>query len=110
VARVNLGILHKGSMKLVHILPAFFLLGLLLIILLSIFCSVIWLVFPIFYILLIFIDSFVKTKKIETAILSVWASFIQITAYGTGFLKSFFQKIVFRRGLESNETLKKVYS
>ena len=107
--RINLAILHKNSLKLVHTAPAVLLVGLFVIILLSIFCSSLWLVLPAIYTLLLFADALIKTKKIKTAILSVWASFIQITAYGIGFLKSFFQKIVFCKGLESEEVLKKVY-
>jgi len=110
LARVNLGILHKNSLKLVHTAPAVLLVGFFVIILLSIFCSPFWLVLPAVYILLLSADALIKTKKLKTAFLALWASFIQITAYGTGFLKSFFQKIVFRQGLESEEVLKKVYN
>jgi len=110
VARVNLGILHKNSLKLVHTAPAVLLVSLVIIILLSIFDSPIWLILPAVYTLLLFADALIKTKKLKTAFLALWASFIQIAAYGTGFLKSFFQKIVFRKGLESEEVLKKVYN
>ena len=107
--RINLAILHKNSLKLVHTAPAVLLVGFFIIILLSIFCTPFWLVLPAVYTLLLFADALIKTKKIKTAFLSLWASFIQITAYGIGFLKSFFQKIIFRQGLESEEILKKVY-
>jgi len=110
VARVNLGILHKNSLKLVHTAPAVLLIGLFVILLLSILYTPLWLTLPAFYVLLLFVSALVKTKKLKTAFLAVWASFIQITAYGIGFLKSFFQKIIFRKGLESEETLKKVYN
>jgi glycosyltransferase involved in cell wall biosynthesis len=109
IARVNLGILHKGSLKIVHTAPAILLAGLFVIILLSIFCTPLWLILPALYAMLIFIDALFKTKKIKTAFLSLWASFIQISAYGTGFIKSFFLKIILKKGFESDEKLKKVY-
>ena len=110
VARVNLGILHKNSLKIVHTAPAFLLVGFVIIVLLSISYSIFWLVLPAVYTLLLFTDALIKTKNVKTAFLAVWASFIQITAYGTGFLKSFFQKKVFRKGLESEDVLKKIYN
>jgi len=110
VARVNLAILHKKSLKPVHTAPAILLVGLVVIMLLSILCTPLWLILPAIYTLLLFADALLKTQKLKTAFLAVWASFIQIIAYGIGFSKSFFQKIIFRRGLESEETLKKVYN
>jgi GT2 family glycosyltransferase len=108
-ARINLAILHKGSLKAVHAAPAVLLVGLFIIVLLSIFYSLIWIIFPAFYALLLFVSALIQTKKLKTAFLALWASFIQITAYGTGFLKSFFQKIILKKGLENSETLKKIY-
>ena len=110
VARVNLGILHKNSLKPVHTAPAILLVGLIIIVLLSIFCTPLWLIFPAVYALLLFAGALIKTKKLKTSFLALWASFIQITAYGSGFLKSFFQKIILRKGLENEEVLKKVYN
>ena len=108
-ARINLALLHKGSMKIVHILPALFLLGGVVIVIAAIFCSLWWLILPTVYTLLLLVDSFVKTKQFKTALLSVWASYVQITAYGWGFLTSFVQKIILRQGLESSETLIQKY-
>lgn len=114
--RINLAILHKGSLKLVHTLPALMLVaGVLLIIFVGIanYCQLptanCLLLLPAAYCLLLFIDALSKTKKIKTALLSVWASIIQIVGYGWGFISSFVQKIIFRSGLESQDKLKKVY-
>jgi hypothetical protein len=43
------------------------------------------------------------------ACLSIITSLIQLYGYGCGFIKSFIEKIILRRGLEDIETLKKVY-
>ncbi|MCL2417341.1 MAG: glycosyltransferase [Bacteroidales bacterium] len=108
-ARINLALLHKGSLKIVHTFPALFLLGAIVIVFMAIFHALWWLLFPATYSLLLFADSFGKTNSLKTASLSVWASYIQITAYGWGFLTSFVQKIIFRRGLETAEILKQKY-
>lgn len=108
-ARINLALLHKGSLKIVHLFPALFLLGGVAIIIMAIFLSPWWLLLPIVFTLLIFVDSLCKTKSLKTAVLSIWASYIQISAYGWGFLTSFVKKIIFRQGLETGEILKRKY-
>ena len=110
VARVNLGILHKGSLKVIHTFPALFLLSGIIILLLAIFVSSLWWIVPAAYTLLLYVDASIKLKNGKIACLAVWASYIQIIAYGWGFLKSFVQKIIFRQGLEDSETLKKIYN
>jgi len=108
-ARINLALLHKGSLKIVHTFPALFLLGGVAIVFLAIFHSLWWLLLPAAYSFLLFADSLCKTKSLITALLSVWASYIQIIAYGWGFLTSFVQKNILRRGLETAEVLKQKY-
>ena len=109
IARINLALLHKGSLKLVHTFPALFLLGGVAIIVLAIVITPWLLLLPAFYTFVLFIHSLIKTKNLKTAVLSIWAAYIQIIGYGWGFIKSFVKKIIFRQGLESSETLKRVY-
>ncbi|MDR3184873.1 MAG: glycosyltransferase [Prevotellaceae bacterium] len=107
-ARINLALLHKGSLKPVHILPALFLLGGAGIAVASFFS--LWaLAVPACYTILLFTDALVKTKRIKTALWSVWAACIQLTGYGWGFLRAGVSKIIFRKGLESNEKLIRIY-
>ena len=108
-ARINLYKLYPESLKLVHTLPALFVIGIFTILCLAIFVSPWFLVLPVFYLLLLFFDSLVKTKNISIASLSVITSLIQLFGYGLGFIKSFLQKVIFRKGLEDLETIKKVY-
>ncbi|MDR1681086.1 MAG: glycosyltransferase [Prevotellaceae bacterium] len=110
IARVNLGIIHKGSLKAVHTFPACCLLGGAAIAALAVGFSYWWLALPAAYVLLLYCDALYKTGSPATAALAVWASGIQIVAYGWGFLQSFVQKAVFRRGMEDSETLKRIYS
>ena len=108
-ARINLYKLYPDSLKPVHTLPALFVTGSIAVIILAIFVSPWFLAFPVTYLLLLFFDSLAKTKNPRIAGLSLITSLIQIFGYGIGFIKSFVQKIIFRKGLEDLETLKKVY-
>ena len=108
-ARVNLALIHKGSLKMVHILPALFLLGGVALVISSIFCTPLFLAPIVLYILLLFADAILKTRLLTTALLAVVASCIQVVGYGWGFIRSFIEKIILKKGLESSETLKKIY-
>ena len=108
-ARINLYKLYPESLKLVHTLPAFFVIGCFIIIILAIFVTPWLLIFPALYLMLLFFDSLIKTKSICIAGLSIATSLIQIFGYGLGFIKSFVQKIIFRKSMEDLETIKRVY-
>jgi glycosyltransferase involved in cell wall biosynthesis len=108
IARINLYRLYPHSLKLVHILPAIFTLGSAMLLLLAL-CSVYFLLPFVFYSLLLFVDSLASYKKLKISFLSVIACYIQLYGYGTGFIKSFVEKIILRKGLEDIETLKRRY-
>jgi GT2 family glycosyltransferase len=86
-ARINLFKLHPNSLKLVHTLPALFVIGSIAIILLAIFLSPYFLLFPAVYLCMLFFDSLIKTKRLAIAGLSVITSLIQLYGYGLGFIK-----------------------
>jgi glycosyltransferase involved in cell wall biosynthesis len=108
-ARINLALLHKKSLKLVHALPALFLAGGFAVLGLSVVLSPWFLLLPAGYTLLLFVDALRKTKRISTSFLALWASYIQITAYGCGFTGAFVKKVILRKGLEKEEVLKRIY-
>jgi len=108
-ARINNHLLHPGSMKLVHTLPSLFVIGGIVIVILSIFISPWFLIFPALYLSILFFDALIKTKSLSIACLSIITSLIQIVGYGIGFISSFFRKIILHRGLEDIETIKRVY-
>ncbi len=92
-ARINIGRFYPKELKLVHYFPAIFIIGCLTTILLPLFSwKLFWLPATLFglYKIFIFIDAYLKTKSIKVAYLSVLAAFIQLTAYGLGFLKEKF--------------------
>jgi len=108
-ARINLFKLHPNSLKLVHTLPALFVVGSIAIILFAIFLTPYLLLFPAVYLFVLFFDALARTKRFSIAGLAVITSLIQLYGYGLGFIKSFIEKIILRRGLEDIETLKKSY-
>ena len=108
-ARINLFKLYPDSLKPVHTIPALFVTGSVAIVVLSIFLSPWFLGFPAMYLLLLFFDALIKTKKIPLASLCLITSIIQIFGYGLGFIHAFVLKIILGRGLEDLETIKKVY-
>lgn len=86
MARINLFRLHPHSLKIVHCLPATFLMGCLLLLVAA-------LLFSSYFGCLLFLpavcffgDSLVKNRNLKVASLSVAASYIQLIAYGLGFL------------------------
>lgn len=83
--RVLLGEIHPGSLKIVHLLPAAFVLGNIALVLLAFWSP--WFLLPIgIYVLGLFIESLVKNKSVKIALLSIVAAYIQLFGYGTGFL------------------------
>ena len=93
IARINLYKKYPESLKLVHLLPAVFTLGVVGILLGSLYCS--WsLIGLALFAFLIFTDSSVQNKSLKIGVLSVCAAFIQLTGYGTGFLLAWWQRCI----------------
>ena len=120
IARINLGLRHPGTTKLVHAMPAVFTVGVILlliaavvlrlwaqspaatdVVLLGIPSSLLWIVplVPILlFILLIFIDSSIRNRSLVIGFLSIEAAFVQLFGYGLGFLKALWMRYVLKRG------------
>jgi GT2 family glycosyltransferase len=108
-ARIWLQLIHPGSLKAVHTAPALMLLMGVALLVASFFYPCL-LMLPLAYLLLIFSDSLLKNRSLKVAMLSVVAAVVQITGYGTGFLKAFWFKMILRRPLETKEGLTKIYN
>lgn len=88
-ARINIKRFYKDELKTVHTLPSFFTLGIFIYPFLPLISEDLFSLASILlflFILLIFFDSLRIEKKLSVAFLSVPAAFIQLTAYGLGFL------------------------
>ena len=112
IARINLEKRHPGTMKLVHLLPTVFTVGVIALILISAvgralmhyvdhdqfywMCFAPWL--PILlYSLLIFIDSSIKNKSPHVGLLSIPAAFVQLMGYGLGFIESWWKRCILKQ-------------
>ena len=62
------------------------------------FISVYFLVPLGFFALIIFLDSLRLNKNVKVALLSIASSFIQLSAYGIGFIKSFIKRLILGQG------------
>lgn len=88
-ARIELKNKYPDTFKLVHLLPAAFVCGNILTVLLAILWSWLW-ILPIgLYVIMVFIDSLLKNKNLKVAALSIIASYCQLFGYGAGFIESF---------------------
>ena len=86
-ARINLWRKYPEALKLVHLLPAVFTIGVIGCLLLALF----WpyaLVPIVLYCLLILIDSSIRNRSLKVGLISVPAVFVQLIGYGVGFLES----------------------
>jgi glycosyltransferase involved in cell wall biosynthesis len=112
IARINLEKRHPGTMKLVHLLPTVFTVGVIALILISAvgralmhyvdhdqfyrMCFAPWL--PILlYSFLIFIDSSIKNKSPHVGLLSIPAAFVQLMGYGLGFIESWWKRCILKQ-------------
>lgn len=109
IARINLHKRHPGTMKLVHLLPMIFTVGVIALVLVSAvgralmhyddvhrwywLCATPWL--PIIaYSLIIFADSSWQNKSVKIGALSVCAAFVQLMGYGFGFIEAWWKRCV----------------
>ncbi len=86
LARINLFQKYPKTLKLVHLLPAAFTLGMVALIILVLIVN--WLFLSPLLLLMAFLlaDAAIRNKSLTVGILAVPASLIQLTGYGCGFL------------------------
>jgi len=93
--RVHVGRAHRGAIKLTHFFPALFLLGLLfipIVAVVSLSLGVGLLSLYIVYLVAVLFDAWWTVKDLRVAILAVPAVLVQMTGYGSGFLKALLNK------------------
>ena len=93
IARINLEKRHPGTLKLVHLLPTVFTIGVFVLLLLSLWCPCALL--PIMlYCIIVFIDSSIRNRNLWVGLLSIPAAFTQLMGYGLGFIESWWKRCV----------------
>jgi len=96
-ARINIYKHFPSELKVVHFFPALFTLFLCLSLILNVFihpladlCNTLLAM----YILLIFFHSWTINKSAKVAFLSIAASFVQLSAYGLGFMQDLWKRVI----------------
>lgn len=98
-ARIDLTLRHRGSLKIVHLLPSAFAVGCTALILCALALRKAWIASPVaLYALLLFIHATIKEKSPRVGLLSVAASFVQLYGYGLGLLANFLRRCILRQG------------
>jgi glycosyltransferase involved in cell wall biosynthesis len=104
IARINLEKRHPGTLKLVHLLPTVFTLGVISLLL----CAAILLFLApclsllalapiVLYCLIICTDSSILNKSLWVGLLSIPAAFVQLMGYGLGFIESWWKRCVLKQ-------------
>lgn len=104
-SRIVLTNAHPGSLKLVHLMPVFFVLGHLILLFFAL-RNPLWLLFIAAYVLLLFTDSWIKNKRLKIALLSVATAYTQLFGYGIGFLDESMTKRASRKIVEQESLYK----
>ena len=114
IARINLYKKYPESLKLVHLLPMVFTLGVIFLVLLlciglffsfapslssaskaiGIFLCICAIIPVLLYSLLILLDSTLQNKSIKIGFLSIRATFVQLMGYGFGFLEAWWKRCI----------------
>jgi len=96
IARINLYKRHPKSLKMVHFLPTAFVCGTIFLLFAGIFFPFLF-GFLVFYFLLLWCEAFFQYKNFKIAFLAIPASIVQLFGYGSGFLISFWKRIVLHK-------------
>ncbi|MDE5880743.1 MAG: glycosyltransferase [Muribaculaceae bacterium] len=107
MSRITLKLLYPGSMKLVHWLPALFVIGAVAMIIGAIFWKW-WLILPLAaYLLALWIWGIISTRSLKVGSMGVPAALVQLTGYGTGFIRAYVWKILLRHGRDVDEEIRR---
>jgi glycosyltransferase involved in cell wall biosynthesis len=85
-ARISVSKRHPESLKLVHFAPSVFTLGIVGVMVLSVFWSMYFWLPVMLHILMLFLHSTIKNRSIHVGLLSILTSYIQLLGYGSGFI------------------------
>ena len=106
MSRITLQLLYPGSMKAVHWLPALFVVGALAMLIGACFCK--WLILPlILYIIALWIWGIISTRRLKIGTMGVGAAMVQLSGYGTGFIRAYVWKILLRHGRDIDDEIER---
>jgi glycosyltransferase involved in cell wall biosynthesis len=99
-SRINIYKFFPTELKAVHFFPAVFTLGLIFTIVANLLAwpiAMLGNLILIIFTMLIFFHSWYKNKSLKVAFLSIGAAFIQLTAYGLGFMQDYWKRVVLKK-------------
>lgn len=106
--RIDLHLRHGDALKPVHMLPAFFVLGIIFGIGFLFIYKPLFLIFTagfLLYMLAVFINASARNKSLYVGLLSIITAIELLIAYGLGLWRNIFVRMVMRRGGESRKEL-----
>lgn len=98
IARINLYKRHPRSLKVVHLAPAVFTIGVVFILALSLLLSPYFLLLLLMHAAFILVDASIRSRNVFIGLLAVVTSYVQLLGYGLGFIHAFFARVLFRKG------------
>lgn len=98
IARINLQKRHPGTLKIVHALPAIFVLGIPVCILMGIFFHPIFYLLPLVPAAGLLVEGSLKAGSVYIGLLTIAAGYVQLIGYGSGFLYAFFKRYLLGKG------------
>ena len=105
MSRITLKLLYPDSLKLVHTLPALFVIGTVVMVVLALTWRW-WAIVPLaVYVLLLWLSALWQTRSLKISLLAVAASLVQLTSYGWGFIKAWVWKILLGHGRNVEEEI-----
>lgn len=105
MSRITLKLLYPDSLKLVHTLPALFVLGCVALIVLALVWRW-WAILPlVLYAVLLWVSALWQTRSLKIASLAVVTSFVQLWSYGTGFIRAYVWKILLGHGRDIEQEI-----
>lgn len=106
MSRITLYLLYPESLKLVHLAPAVFTVGMASIIVLACVMSWWWLLLPAVYAFALFATALAQTQSLKISLLAIVTSFVQLIGYGIGFIRAWFVKVLMRRGRDIEQEIR----
>ncbi len=106
--RIDLYVRHRDALKVVHLIPTFFVIGLIgtfLFFFVNAWLFQVAISLLSMYFICILLHAVYFYQNIFTGILSVYASFIMLWAYGCGLMINFIRRIIFKKGSDSQKSV-----
>lgn len=102
MSRITLQLIYPGSMKVVHWLPALFVVFALAMVAGAFFWK--WMLLPLaVYLLAVWLCGIIATRSLRIGSLGVATSLVQLCGYGTGFIRAYTWKILLRHGRDERQ-------